>query len=186
MKTTTDTAIGSYEAACVLGVHFTQPSQMAREGQITTRLIRSMSGKANVEREVAVYSLESCQANFADYEQRQKDGSVRRPRSYAAERPAMLRKLAKMKVHVDFHDAIGSVEAGEILGCTLPWCVKLARQGKIAGRLLLSNRASEQASRRWIYSRKSCEAAAADVRRQMAAGAKIGRPRSRIKRSVDK
>ena len=176
-----DTAIGSYEAACLLGVHFTQPASMARKGLLTTRLVRSQSDQAETVREVAVYSLRSCEEDWRGYEKRQADGTVRRPRAYADERPAMQRKLAKMTVQIDFHDAIGSVEAAEILGVTLPWAVRMARTKQVVGRLLLSERAA--ASRRWIFSRKSCEAAAGETKRLAATGKKIGRPRSRLKRA---
>jgi hypothetical protein len=176
-----DTAIGSFEAACLLGVHFTQPAAMARKGLLKTRLVRSQSDQAESVREVAVYSSRSCEEDWREYERRQADGTVRRPRAHADERPAMQRKLAKMTVEIDFHDAIGSVEAAEILGVTIPWAVRMARKKEVVGRLLLSERAS--AARRWIFSRKSCEAAASAAKRLAASGKKIGRPRSRLKRA---
>ncbi len=176
-----DTAVGSFEAACLLGVHFTQPSSMARKGLLTTRLVRSQSDQAETAREVAIYSLRSCEEDWRNYERRQADGAVRRPRAYADERPAMQRKLAKVTVEIDFHDAIGSVEAGEILGVTNPWAIRMARKKEIVGRVLLSGRANE--SRRWIFSRKSCEAAAREAKRLAATGKKIGRPRSGLKRA---
>jgi len=159
---------------------------MARDGLLTTRLVRSQTDQTSPVREVAVYSRRSCDENWEEYERRQAQGEVRRPRSHADERPAMQRKLAKMPTHIDFHDAIGSVEASEILGVTIPWAVRMARSKEVEGRLLLSGRSGEQASRRWIFSRRSCEAAAAVARRALASGTKTGRPRSRMRRTVDK
>jgi len=174
-----DTAVGSYEAACLLGVHFTQPASMGRKGLLETRQVRSQASQADTAREVAIYSLKSCEEDWRDYERRQAAGEVRRPRAYADERPAMQRKLAKMAVQIDFHDAVGSVEAAEILGVTIPWAVRMARTKQVLGRVLLSERANK--SRRWIFSRKSCEAAAGETKRLAATGKKIGRPRSRMR-----
>jgi hypothetical protein len=175
-----DTAVGSYESACLMGVHFTRPASMARKGLLKTRLVRSQSDQAETAREVAVYSLRGCEEDWRDYERRLAAGTARRRRAYADERPAMQRKLAKLKVQIDFHDAVGSVEAAEILGVTIPWAVRMARNKEVVGRLLLSERAA--AARRWIFSRRSCEEAASVTRRLAATGKKIGRPRSRMKR----
>lgn len=179
-----DTALGSYEAACLLGVHFTQPAVIARRGVLRTRLCRSLPKGATVEREFAVYSSTSVHANWEDYVRGQQEPGRPRPRTRESLRPAMERRLKKAP-QIEFSDAIGSAEAAEIMGCTAAWAIHLVRDKHVVGRLLHSDRRGPDASRRWIFSRKSCEEHAAEVRREIRAGTKIGRPRVGLRPSLD-
>ena len=184
MKTTKDIAIGSYEAAGLLGVHYTQPAVMAKRGLLTTRKCKSLPQGAYTPREFAVYSLASCESNWRDYLEKQNQPGRPRPRSQVGDRPAMIRRLEK-STPIAFRDAIGSVEAAEILGCTEVWACKLAKYGEIVGRLLYSGRAEKSKRRRWIFSRESCEESVGLAKRKVREGTKIGRPRRGFGNSID-
>lgn len=181
MKSQQDIALGSFEAAGVMGVHFTQPAVMARKGLVTTRVCKSLPQGGYTPREFLVYSLASCNANWDDYVERQELPGRPRPRTQVADRPAMLRRLDKSEP-ILFTDAIGSVEAAEILGCTEIWAVRLAKRGEIVGRLLYSGRKGEARSRRWIFSRRNCEESVGLAKRKIREGTKVGRPRSRLRK----
>lgn len=185
MKTPKDIAIGSFEAAGVLGVHFTQPAVMAKRGLIATRTCKSLPQGGYKPREFLVYSLASCQENWEEYCDKQQQPGRPRPRSAEGDRPAALRRIEKIEPAIAFRDAIGSVEAAEILGCTPVWAVKLARQGEVVGRLLYSSRKDAKSSRRWIFSREACEESVGLLRRQVSEGTKVGRPRRGFRNSID-
>ena len=176
MKRLPDLAIGSYEAACVLGVHWTTPGRMAQKGLLTTRTLRSPI-KNDTDREFVVYSLHECEADFREYEDKvlgRGGKSDRRPRGFVDERPAMLKYLATVEP-ILFGDAVSTGDAGEVVGTHWTFCARLATAGKIRGRVLRNSR--HQKSRLWIFSRQSCEANAAVAFRQQEAGTKKGRPR---------
>lgn len=170
-----DEAIGAFEAAAVLGVHFTRPRRLAADGTLSSRQIGGVDG-----REFSVYSLRECDENYRDYEKNRRDsGGAGRPRTGASARPEALRRLAaKDRPRIAFGDAIGAAEAAKILGIYWTLVPRVAKEGKIVGRILWSERADR--SRLWIFSRQSCEAWASEVKRQEDAGVKKGRPRSRI------
>jgi hypothetical protein len=172
-----DLAIGSYEAACVLGVHFTQPKRMADKGLLTARALKSPTDR-DTGRVFAVYSLAECQRDYEDYEERLKSGEhTRRARTAVDERGAMIKKLAGEKQKIEFGDAIGAAEAGRILGVHFSFPVRMAQAGKIKGRCLHNSRPDTGGSALWIFSRASCEAEAAATKRIQEAGKKPGRPR---------
>jgi hypothetical protein len=170
-----DEAIGAYEAAGVLGVHFTRPKRLAAAGVLSCRNIGGADG-----REFSVYSLRDCDENFRDYEKnRRNSGGAGRPRTGSTARSEALRRLAeKGRPKIAFGDAIGTDEAAKILGVYWTLIPRLVGDGKVVGRILWSERADR--SRLWIFSRESCEAWASEVTRQEDAGTKKGRPRSRI------
>lgn len=171
-----DQAIGSWEASCILGVHWTTPKRMADKGLLTTRTLKSPI-TSDPERVFTVYSLAECERDFEEYEEQLKQGgSGRRPRGFLSSRPPMVRDLAKLPSQIVFGDAISTGEAAEILGVHWTFPPRMAAQGKIVGRILVNGR--NAGGRCWIFSRASCEANASASRRLQTAGKKPGRRRS--------
>jgi len=167
-------AIGAYEAAGLLGVHFTRPRKLAEDGVISSREIAGTAGRS-----FAVYSARECDENFREYERGRSSGKAGRPRVAVASRAETLRQLAaKSKPAIEFGDAIGVEEAARVLGVFWTLVPRMVGDGKIVGRILWSQRASR--SRLWIFSRTSVEAWASEVRRQEESGTKKGRPRSSV------
>lgn len=170
-----DLALGSWEAACLLGVHFTQPKRMSEKGMLTTRTLKSPI-ITDPERVFSIYSMAECEENFAEYEEAMKSGGTgKRARGAVDERPAMLKKLAAVKNQIAFGDAVSTGEAGEILGVHYTFPPRLALAGKIVGRILVNGRNKQ--SRCWVFSRASCEANVSQARRMEANGTKKGRKR---------
>lgn len=162
-------AIGTWEAACLLGVHWTRPKKMAEAGVLSARSVGGAEG-----REFAVYSARECDENFLDYAKRR--GAQGRGRTAVDLRPDAIKNLAtRGRPQIDFEDAIGVFEAAEILGVFWTRVARMVDEGKIVGRVLWSNRGDR--SRLWIFSRKSCTAYAKEIRRLEASGKKLGRPR---------
>jgi len=154
---TLDHAIGSYEAACLMGVHFTQPKRMAERGLLTTRTFAQNDG-GNDARVVAIFNRDECEKDYQGYDERfNANGgqTERRPRSCIPLRAGALRALAKMEHQIPFGDAIGTYDAAKILGVHFTLVSRLVTQKKIVGRILYSKRAGAQRS--WIFSRASCE-----------------------------
>ena len=161
---TLDQAIGSYEAACLMGVHFTQPKRMAERGLLTTRKFMQNDAAVDI-RSVAIFSRDECEKDFQEYEEMFKASggkTARRPRSCVPLRAGALRALAKMKCQIAFGDAIGTFDAAKILGVHFTLVSRLVTQGKIVGRVLYSQRSGAQRS--WIFSRASCEKEKAENR----------------------
>lgn len=172
-----DEAIGAFEAAAILGVHFTKPRIMAEKGMLSSRMLLS-----NESREFAVYSRRECERDYQDYrEAMENGGSGRRARTAVHMRPIVHKVLADPeRPQIEYEDAIGVYEAARILGVFPSFPPRLARAGHIAGRIVWSQRAGR--SRLWIFSRRSCEKRAAAVRQSEAAGRKVGRPRKAAKK----
>lgn len=152
-------ALGAYEAACLMGVHWTRAAKMAAKDEIATRCLSWSSGDDRLR----VYSMLSANANWHSYEDNLASGTLtRRPRANAHRRPEMLAELGKVKQHIEFADACSSLEACEILGCWHTALQRMVDEGRLVGRKLISHR--EGASRTMIFSRASCEANAASYR----------------------
>lgn len=168
----TDEAVGAFEAAGVMAVHWTKAKRMADAGIISSRSVAGVDG-----REFSVYSLRECKENYEEYLESRKAGGKRgRPRTGEDSRDGALKALAqKERPQIEFGDAIGCQEAAEILGVWVTLIPRLARDGKILGRVLWSTRGAS--SRLWIFSRASCEKRAAQSRRLEESGKKVGRPR---------
>lgn len=172
-----DQAIGSWEAAALMGIHWTQPCVMVRKGLLTAR---TLSTSEDESRSFLIYSSRQCSRDYEEYEERQANVR-RRPRANLHMRPAGLRHLAKLEHPIAFDDAIGVVEAARILGVHWTFPPRMAKAGKIVGRLLHNGRADKSsADRLWIFSRRSCEANAAETKKLERAGEKIGRPRKKL------
>ena len=171
-----DQAIGSYEAACLLGVHWTTPHRMALKGLLTTRTLLSPV-VSDSERVFTVYSLAECEKDWEDYAEKLKQGgSGKRPRAAVDLRPPMLKALAAIKDKIAFGDAVSTGEAAEIMGVHWTFPPRLAQQGKLVARIL--ENARNNRSRCWIFSRASCEANVSLARRLQTAGTKKGRHRN--------
>jgi hypothetical protein len=175
-KTKIDMAIGSWEAACVLGVHWTTPHRMAEKGLLTTRTLASPVA-SDPERVFTVYSLAECEKDWEDYAEKLKEGGTgKRPRAGVDLRPPMLKLLAAVEHKIAFGDAIGTGTAAEIMALHWSFPTRMATQGKIVARILTNDRNNR--SRCWIFSRAACEANASVARRLQAAGTKKGRHRN--------
>lgn len=168
-----DMALGSFEAAAILGTHWTQPARMAGRGVISQRTFKSSAG-AKATHTFAVYSLSECEADYLDYATKQASAGGR-PRTSLDARPGMLKILAAEPHRILFGDAVGTLEAAEILRVHWTFVARLAREGKIVGRMLYNARVPR--SRLWIFSRASCEANATLAMRLQASGTKRGRKR---------
>lgn len=173
-----DLALGSFEAAAVLGVHWTTPARMVEKGLLTARTLKSPV-RSDPERVFVVYSLAECEADYREYESkiRSRGGkSDRRPRGFLDDRPPMLKRLAAEPSQITFGDAISTGEAAEILGVHWTFPSRMATQGKIVGRVLHNGR--NKRGRCWVFSRASVEANVAATARLQAAGRKKGRARN--------
>jgi len=100
-----------------------------------------------------------------------------RPRSWTHLRPEVLKHLAGVEQPIEFGDAVGIVDAGEILGVHPTLVPRMARKGQIVGRIAWSQRAN--AARLWIISRKSCLDNLRETKAREAAGKKPGVKRTR-------
>ena len=175
-KTKIDQAIGSWEAASLLGVHWTTPARMVEKGLITSRTLSSPV-VSDPERVFTVYSLAECEKDWEEYaEKLTQGGSGKRPRANSDLRPPMVKLLAAVENKILFGDAISTGEAAEIMGVHWTFPPRLAQQGKIVGRILINGRNNR--SRCWIFSRASCESNVSTARRLQAAGKKKGRHRN--------
>lgn len=172
-RAATHQALGAYEAAAVMGVHFSTPARMVEKGLISGRLVPS-SGPL---KSVGIYDGASCEANFEDYDAQvlEHGGTGRRPRSWLHLRPEALKRLAACP-RIDFADAITTAEAAEILSVHNSFIVRMIAAGEIVGRRLWSKRTAG-GPRVYIVSRQSCVENAQKVRRLQATGSKNGRPR---------
>lgn len=171
-----DQAIGSYEAACLMGVHWTTPKRMSDKGLLTVRALQSPV-VSDPERIFTVYSFAECEKDWQDYaDQLKQGGSGKRPRANVDLRPAMAKALAGVKHPIAFGDAVSTGEAAIIMGVHWTFPPRMARQGKIVGRIVANAR--NKRSRCWIFSRASCEANVSTARRLQAAGLKRGRNRN--------
>lgn len=164
-------ALGSYEAACVIGVHFTRIAKMAEAGTLKSRLLRSSSADIRIR----VYSFSDLCQNWDEYVYSvDKKLRSRRRRTNEDLREPMIRELAAMPAHIDFYDAVSVYEAAEILGVWYSYVPRLAAAGGVVGRRLINHRQTK--SRAMIYSRKSCEENA-ELARRMADTPTKGRSR---------
>ena len=165
-------ALGAFEAAAVMGVHFATPARMVEKGLIVARLV-PLAGGVKV---TPIFDGRSCEEDYLDYEaQLAEGGSGKRPRSYLDLRPQALKVLRAVETPIAFADAVTTSEAAEILSVHVSFIARMIARGDIVGRRLWSPRGA--AERIYIVSRASCVANAQKVRREQAVGGKVGRPR---------
>lgn len=167
-----DLALGSYEAAALMGVHFTRPRRMFDAGVLDGRRLDPVCVETSP-RDTLIYSSASCEKNYADYEEAQaKRTRGCRPRAWLAERPKAQKLLKSLQVRITYDDAVGTAEAAKILGVHPTLIRKLVADGKIVARQAWNPR--QATGRFYIISRKSCE----QNRKDYAAGiGRIGTPR---------
>lgn len=173
---TRDVALGSYEAAALLGIHYTRPGRMMASGKLLGRQmqgIRTSPGSA-----VAVYSSRDCERDYREYDDRVVAAGgkhTRRPRAWLHLRPKAQQRIAAVKQHIDYADACSIYEAMTMLNLvsTAQVC-KMLREGKIVGRRPWSGR-NDQSKSFWIVSRRSVEEWRKGIIAREKAGTKPGR-----------
>jgi hypothetical protein len=172
-----DAAIGSQEAAALMGVHWTTPAKMVHKGLVRGREISCGTGEAE-ERLTMVFSRLDVEDDWANYAAKiAKGGTGRRPRGYVDNRDEALAALKAMP-HIGYEDAIGASEAAEIMRVSPSWPPRLAASGEIVGRVLWASRT--RTAKVWIFSKKSCvENAMAVERARLEGKVGPGRPRRR-------
>lgn len=165
-------AIGAFEAACVMGLHWARPKKMADAGVLSCRIIGGGSSS-----QIAVYGLRQADQNWREYEELLRTGQVEgRPRAYEHMRPAALRVLGeKGRPQILFEDAIDIEEAARILRVFSTRVPRLIADGRLVARKLWSDRSSSP--KLWIVSRHSAEKLCREIDKAEAAGKKRGRIR---------
>lgn len=169
-----DQAVGAYEAAAILGIHFTQPRKMVIKGLLSSHEATTSVHSDDPTRVTAIYDGKECQRDFEDYEERNaaRGGKTdRRPRSWLHMRPEVEKRLKAVKVPIAFDDAITLGEATEMMGVHWTLVARMLREGKLVGRLAWSKRGG---SKMWIVSRKSVRENIRVVKAAEAAGTKPG------------
>lgn len=181
---TADMALGSYEAAALLGVHYTRPARMAASGLILSRPLA-----ANIKdpsHRAAIYSLRDCERDFAEYEERVAESGgkhYRRPRAWLHLRPQAQRRLAKESRQIEYGDACSIAEAMEIMRLvSTTQLTKLLNSGEIVGRRPWNPRSSGE--KIWIVSRRSCEERRKRIIAEETAGTKTGRRKFVLKKDA--
>lgn len=175
-----DIALGSWEAACVCGVHFTRIKRMAASGSLIYRPMDSAwttsdDGPVN---EFLLYSLHDCLENYDEYVTRAAAGGhLRRPRAEEnlAQHEPMMARLAKIEP-ILYDDAISTAQAAAIMGTHVTFVNSLIRQGRIRARVAMNDRRGG-GGRVYIVSRRSCEENRASALSREKSGTKPGRPR---------
>lgn len=173
-KSPANQAVGSYEAAGLLGVHHTVVGKMATRGWISAQILHP-AHVASPTKSWAIYDGGECDRNYLDYEDSRGNGG--RPRSWVHLRPVVLQHLAGVEHPIAYADAIGPAEAAEILRVHPSFLTRMVKAGKILARRPWSpNRAGLAAN--YIYSRQSCLDNVQEARRMQSKGVKVGRPRN--------
>jgi hypothetical protein len=174
-----DLAIGSYEAACVTGTHFTRPAKLAKAGALVYRPLESGWGIEGAN-EFFLYSLRDCNENFADYVEAIETGSLpgrRRGEDCLARREPMLKRLREVE-QILYDDAIGTAEAASILGLHITMVNRMIREGKLLARKAFNDRHGDGKGSVYIVSRRACEENRKTYSALEAAGKKTGSARA--------
>jgi hypothetical protein len=183
-----DQAIGSYEAACLMGFHFGQPQKLVATGVLTGRVVMTSAYSNAPVRRVSVYDGLECERNYREYEEKvaSRGGrSERRPREWLHLRPEAISRLKAVENPIAFDDAVTVAEAAEILGVHPSLVPRLIAKDRINGRVPWNPRGQRGGSRNWIISRRSCLEQLRLVRAAEAAGSKVGRPRRKTLRAAE-
>lgn len=172
-------AVGSYEAACLMGVHFSQPAKLHAKGRLSAHMIEGSNYVENPTKTAAIYDSRECERDYEEYVERYDSGEHgRRPRAWLHLRPDAIAHLRTVKTPIDFDDAIGVVEATKILGVHPSFVARLIARGELVGRQPFSRRG--RSPRVYIISRRSCVENAKKKRAALAAGGVVGRPRAKL------
>jgi hypothetical protein len=175
-------AVGSAEAAAIMGVHFTVPKRMHEKGILTAHTVTGSLYTDDPSRTYAIYDGAECEADYQAYDEkfRASGGKTeRRPRSWVHTRPDALRHLKAVKEPIAFADAIGMAEAAKILCVHQSLIPRLVAQGKVVGRKPWNPR-GKTGSKIFIISRQSCQANLKEMRALETAGKKPGRTRRKV------
>jgi hypothetical protein len=173
-------AVGSYEAAAILGIHFTQPRRMVEKGLLTAYQPPKSLYTDDPSRSYAIYDGGECEADYQAYNEafRAKGGKTdRRPRAWVHLRPDVIQQLKAVKHPIAFSDAIGMAEAAQILSVHQSLIPRMIASGKIAGRRPWNPRTA--GARIYIISRASCQQNMRETIAREAAGKKPGVKRRR-------
>lgn len=175
-KKQADIALGSWEAAALLGMHFTRPARMRATGKLIGKTLAGVRDEP--QSEIAVYSSADCERDYQEYLDRVDAGGgrhYRRPRAWLHLREPVLRRLAREEYLVEYADACSVAEAMEELRLvsTAQVC-RMLREGKLVGRRPYSER-NGQSKSLWIISRRSVEEWKKGIVARETAGVKPGR-----------
>jgi hypothetical protein len=171
-------AVGPFEAAAIMGVHFATPAKMLGKGLLHAHVLDQVYGTVGARRQM-IFDGQECEKDYLDYEDRKADPSDpvgRRPRAYLDLRPQALRRLRAVKAPISFDDAIGVAEAAKILSVHPSFISRLVANGEIVGRVAWGRKGGPL-GRQFLLSRRSCLDNVAKVRAMQSTGTKIGRPR---------
>ena len=169
-----DQAVGAYEAAAIMGVHFTVPRKMVLKGLLGSHE-SDQSHSDDPTRVTAIYDGSECQRDYEGYEEKvaARGGKTeRRPRSWLHMRPDVERRLRAVKVPIAFEDAITIPEAAAMMKVHWTLVARLLRQGRLVGRLAWTKRGA--GTKLWIVSRKSVRENIKATKAAEAAGTKPG------------
>lgn len=168
-----DLAIGSYEAAGLLGVREQTPGKMAQRGELTVKMMASARQKIGLGN--VAYSSAECERNFAQYVETRRDGKYRGlPRKYLHRRPETIKMLKEEEIQIEFSDACSAAEAMQIMRLkSTSQVTRLLRSGEIIGRRPQNKRAGGE--KIWIISRQSCEERKKRIIAEEKSGTKPGR-----------
>lgn len=170
-------AVGTAEAAALMGVHWSTPRRMIEKGILTSHECDVRTEGFGGQRVIHILDGAECEQDYLDYMERMADGGTgRRPREHLGSRKTVLEHLAAVEHPIDFHDACGSGEAAKILSVHPSFLTRLVKSGQIIGRSPWNPRGRGE-TRNWIFSRSSCHANVAEAKKLQASGGKIGRPR---------
>lgn len=155
-----DIALGSWEAACVAGVHFTRIKRMAAAGALIYRPMDSAwtTSDDGPKNEFLLYSLHDCLENYREYIKTARAGEhKRRPRAEEnlAQHEPMMAKLAAAET-ILYDDAISTAQAAAIMGCHVTHINSLIRQKRLRARVAMNDR-RRSGGRVYIVSRRACE-----------------------------
>lgn len=174
-----DQAVGAYEAAAIMGVHFTTPRKMVLKGLLTAHQSGSVHSD-DPSRVTAIYDGREAEWDYEEYEDKvaaRGGKSDRRPRSWLHLRPAVERQLRAVKTPIAFDDAITLSDAAELMGVNWTLVARMLREGKLVGRVAWTGRGV--GNKLWIVSRKSVRNNIRAVKAAEAAGTKPGLKRKR-------
>jgi hypothetical protein len=172
-------AVGAYEAAALMGIHYSRPQKLVARGLLSAHRVEESVHVTTLTKHQAIYDSKECEKDFAEYEDLMDSGEHgKRPRAWLHLRPDAIRHLQKVEHPIAFADAIGIAEAAKILKVVVSFIPRLVACGDIVGRRPWSRRGA--GSRIYIISRQSCVANAREVRSLEAAGKKVGRPRKKL------
>lgn len=171
-----DLALGSYEAACIMGVHWGRPQRMVAQERLLAKALTA-AWTDEQERTTHVYSLHDCEDDYQHYlDTLSASGDApHRPRAYLHLREDILRLLAQAEPKILFDDAIGTGDAAELLGVHPTAIQKMVEAGKLHPRRPHNGR--NPASKAYIFSRAECLADRRRIAAMERAGTKPGRKR---------